>query len=52
MKFVFLPSRCERSSLKKSMVRQILKYGSTVWDPHCNGLNDELENVQSVQLDL
>ena len=23
----------------KSMVR-------TVWDPHCNGLNDELENVQ------
>ena len=30
----------------KSMVRPILKYGSTVWDPHCNGLNDELENVQ------
>ena len=30
----------------KSMVRPILKYGSTVWDPHCNGLNDEFENVQ------
>ena len=30
----------------KSMVRQILEYGSTVWDPHCNCLNDELENVQ------
>ena len=30
----------------KSMVRPILEYGSTVWDPHCNGLNDELENVQ------
>ena len=30
----------------KSMVRPIIEYGSTVWDPHCNGLNDELENVQ------
>ena len=30
----------------KSMVRPIFEYGSTVWDPHCNGLNDELENVQ------
>ena len=30
----------------KSMVRPILEYGSTVWDPHFNGLNDELENVQ------
>ena len=30
----------------KSMVRPILEYASTVWDPHCNGLNDELENVQ------
>ena len=33
----------------KNMVRPILEYGSTVWDPHCNdfcnGLNDELENV-------
>ena len=25
----------------KSMVRPILEYGSTVWDPHFNGLNDE-----------
>ena len=32
----------------KSMVRPILEYGSTVWDPHCNGLNDELENVQKL----
>ena len=30
----------------KSMVRPILEYGSTVWDPRCNGLNDEFENVQ------
>ena len=29
----------------KSMVRP-KRYGSTVWDPHCNGLNDELKNVQ------
>ena len=28
------------------MVRPILEYESTVWDPHYNGLNDELENVQ------
>ena len=32
----------------KSMVRPILEYESTVWDPHCNGLNDELENVQKL----
>ena len=30
----------------KTLVRPILEYGSTVWDPHCNGLNDELGNVQ------
>ena len=27
----------------KSLVPPILEYGSTVWDPHCNGLNDELD---------
>ena len=30
----------------KSLVRPILEYGRSVWDPHCNGLNGELENVQ------
>ena len=30
----------------KTLVRPVLDYGSTVWDPNCNGLNDELENVQ------
>ena len=25
----------------KSMVRPILEYGSSLWDPHCNGLNGE-----------
>ena len=30
----------------KTLVRPILENGSSVWDPHCNGLNGELENVQ------
>ena len=30
----------------KSLVQPILEYGSTVWHPHYNGLNDELKNVQ------
>ena len=25
----------------KTLVRPILEFGSTVWDPHCNDLNDE-----------
>ena len=29
-----------------SLVRPILEYGSSVWDPSSNGLNGELENVQ------
>ena len=35
-----------KESAYKCMVRPILEYGSTVWDPHCNGLKYELENVQ------
>ena len=33
----------------KSLVRPVLENGSSVWDPHCNGLNTlngKLENVQ------
>ena len=29
-----------------SLVRPIIEYGSSVWDPHCYGLNGELENIQ------
>ena len=32
--------------MKEAAYKSILEYGSTVWDPHCNGLNDGLENVQ------
>ena len=31
----------------KSLVQPILEYRSSVWGPHCNGLNGELENVQT-----
>ena len=42
---LFLPQEVKEAAYK-TLVRPILEYGSTVWDPHCNGLNDELENVQ------
>ena len=29
------------------MVRPILEYGSSVWDPHPNKLQEELEKVQN-----
>ena len=29
------------------MVRPVLEYGSSVCDPHYDGLNDELEKVQN-----
>ena len=32
----------------KSMVRQILEYGSSVWDPHTDKLQEELEKVQNL----
>ena len=31
----------------KSMVRPILEYGSSVWDPHPDKLQEELEKVQN-----
>ena len=30
----------------KGLVRPILEYGSSVWDPHYEGLKDDLEKVQ------
>ena len=29
------------------MVRPILEYGSSVWDPHTDKLQEELENIQN-----
>ena len=31
----------------KSMVRPIFEYGSSVWDPHTDMLQEELEKVQN-----
>ena len=43
-----LPPKCERSSLYyKGMVRPILEYGCSVWDPHTDKLPEELEKVQN-----
>ena len=31
----------------KGLVRPVLEYGSSVWDPHIHGLQEELEKVQN-----
>ena len=31
----------------KGLVRPVLQYGSSVWDPHSHGLQEELEKVQN-----
>ena len=43
-KLCFLAPRREETAYK-GMVRPILKYGSSVLDPHYDGLNVELEKV-------
>ena len=35
-----------RETAHKGLVRPILEYGSSVWDPHYEGLIDDLEKVQ------
>ena len=35
-----------REAAYKGLVRHILEYGSSVWDPHYEGLIDDLEKVQ------
>ena len=41
-----------REAAYKGLVRPILEYGSSVLNPHYEGLIDDLEKVQSVQLGL
>ena len=36
-----------KEAANKGMVRPILKYGSSVWDPHTDKLQEELEKVQN-----
>ena len=31
----------------KGLVRPVLEYGSSVWDPHSRGLQEELEKVKN-----
>ena len=42
----FLCSQDVREAAYKGLVRPILEYGSSVWDPHYEGLIDDLEKVQ------
>ena len=41
-----------REAVYKGLVRPILEYGSSVWDPHYEGLIDDLEKVQKRGLGL
>ena len=36
-----------KAAAYKGLVRQVLEYGSSVWDSHTLGLRDELEKVQN-----
>ena len=31
----------------EGLLRPVLEYGSSVWDPHTHGLHEELENVRN-----
>ena len=36
-----------KEAADKGMVRPILEYGSSVWNPHTDKLQEELEKVQN-----
>ena len=37
----------EAATCNKGMMRPVLEYGSSVWDPHTQKPQDELEKVQN-----
>ena len=37
-----------KESAYKGIVRPVLEYGSSVWDPHYDSLNEELEKMQKL----
>ena len=36
-----------KEAANKGLVPPVLEYGSSVWDPHTHGLQEELEKVQN-----
>ena len=43
---LFLCPQHVKDAACKRLVLPILEYGGSFCNPHCNGLNDKLENVQ------
>ena len=44
---LFLCPQDVKEAAYKGMVRPILEYGSSVWDPYASGLQEELDKVQN-----
>ena len=43
----FCPPEDVKEATYKGLVRPVLEYGISVWDPHTHGLQEELEKVQN-----
>ena len=44
---ILVPQIYVKEVANKGLVRPVLEYGSSVWDPHTHGLQEELEKVQN-----